>query len=592
MGGVSKRTTATEPRCEGASVDLPRRLLSQALEQTADIVLITDNKGVIQYVNPAFEQSTGYPSNEVVGARPALLRSGFHDKGFYNQLWSTIASGQVFRGVVVNQRKDGSHYHEEKTITPLFGQSGEITHYVSTGKDVTDRVRVQQQLHELAYFDALTELPNWRHLQQLLAQAVQLAKRRNNTLAVLFLDLNQFKRVNDALGHAAGDRLLREVGRRLSATLREEDTVGRSGGDEFVVLIHQPKKMEDLAHVAEKLLKQLTRPYVLNGQEHRIGISIGISVYPQDQQTPGDLLKAADMAMYRAKTDGESNYRFFSSDMEAEVVDRIKLEQCLRQGVGRNELTNFYQPQYDLRSGRLTGTEALVRWRHPVHGMISPGRFIPIAEETGDIIAIGNWVLTEACQQIAEWTARGLPIKRMSVNLSPRQLAHPEIVAQVRRLIDEHPILAGNLVLELTESSLMQHPDQAALTLASLKDLGVKLSVDDFGTGYSSLSYLRRFPLDCVKIDRCFVKDMESDKAATALVEGIVRLAHSLNMSVVAEGVENEVQLKMLSQMGCEGAQGYLLGKPMPPEELHSHSMQEATGSSCTSIGCWGSNQV
>ena len=575
MGGVSKSTTAKEPRRVSASVDLSHRLLSQALEQTADIVLITDSQGLIEYVNPAFEQSTGYSSNEVVGERPALLCSGFHDKGFYRQLWFTIASGKVFRGVVVNRRKDGSHYHEEKTITPLIGENGDITHYVSTGKDVTERVRVQQQLHELAYFDALTELPNRRYLQQLLAQAVQQAKRHNDTLAVLFLDLNQFKRVNDALGHAEGDKLLREVAYRLRATLREEDTLGRSGGDEFVILIRQPQKIDDLVHVAEKLLKQLTRPFALNGQEHRIGVSIGISVYPQDQQTPGDLLKAADMAMYRAKTDGGSRYRFFSRDMEAEVVDRIKLEQCLRQGMARHELMNFYQPQYDLSNGRLTGTEALVRWHHPVHGIIGPDRFIPIAEETGDIIAIGNWVLNEACQQIAEWTEQGMSIKQMSVNLSPRQLAHPEIVSQVSRLIDEHRFLAGNLVLELTESSLMQHPDQAALTLASLKELGVKLSVDDFGTGYSSLSYLRRFPLDCVKIDRCFVKDMESDKAATALVEGIVRLAHSLDMSVVAEGVENETQLDMLSQMGCEAAQGYLLGRPMPPDQLHCHDIKK-----------------
>ncbi|WP_316366618.1 putative bifunctional diguanylate cyclase/phosphodiesterase [Candidatus Thiodiazotropha sp. CDECU1] len=579
MGGVSKSTNVTETGSVAASADLSNRLLSQALEQTADIVLITDSQGVIEYVNPAFEQTTGYSSNEAVGERPSLLCSGIHDKAFYRQLWSTIANGQVFRGVVVNQRKDGSYYHEEKTITPLIGENGDLTHFVSTGKDVTERVRVQQQLHELAYFDALTELPNWRYLQQLLAQAVHQAKRHNDTLAVLFLDLDQFKRVNDALGHAKGDQLLREVAHRLRATLREEDTVGRSGGDEFVVLIHQPQKIEDLVRVAEKLLKQLTQPFVLNGQEHRIGISIGISVYPQDQQTPGDLLKAADMAMYRAKSDGDSRYRFFSRDMETEVVDRIRLEQCLRQGLVRHELLNFYQPQYDLSNGRLTGTEALVRWHHPVHGIIGPDRFIPVAEETGDIIDIGNWVLTEACQQIADWTTEGLPIKQMSVNLSPRQLAHPDIVNQVSRLISEHSFLTGKLVLELTESSLMQHPDQAALTLASLKDLGVKLSVDDFGTGYSSLSYLRRFPLDCVKIDRCFVKDMEIDKAATALVEGIVRLAHSLNMSVVAEGVETETQLDMLSQMGCEAAQGYLLGRPMPPNELHCHSIKEATAS-------------
>jgi diguanylate cyclase (GGDEF)-like protein/PAS domain S-box-containing protein len=571
-----KHTTIRQLEQVQPASDLSHRLLSQALEQTADIVLITDRRGVIEYVNPAFERCTGYTRNEVLGKQPGLLRSGVHNETFYHKLWSTIGKGQAFRGVVVNRRKDGSQYHEEKTITPLVDANGVVTHYVSTGKDVSDRIQAQQKLHELAYFDVLTELPNRRHLQNLVSQAVQQAKRRKGVLAVLFLDLDRFKQINDALGHAEGDCLLQEAARRLRCTLHEEDTVGRSGGDEFVVLIHEPQHLEDVARVADKLLKCLSEPFMLSGHEHRIDASIGISVYPQDQQTPDDLLKAAEMAMYQAKAGGGANYHFFSHEMEAQVVERIELERSLRRGITRHELVNFYQPQYDLTNGKLTGTEALVRWRHPKQGLIGPARFVPVAEETGDILTIGEHVLTEACRQMVDWQYKGLPVKRMSVNLSPRQLAHPEIVSQVRKMIDQHCFRPDNLVLELTESSLMQHPEQAARTLGSLKALGVRLSVDDFGIGYSSLSYLRRFPLDCVKIDRSFVKGLASDKKSTALVDGIIRLAHSLDMSVLAEGVENRAQLDMLREMGCEGAQGYLLGRPMPPEQLTSQCTTEA----------------
>ncbi|MEW8322584.1 MAG: EAL domain-containing protein [Candidatus Thiodiazotropha taylori] len=547
---------------------LSRRILSQALEQTADIVLITDQKGVIEYVNPAFERSTGYTFDEVLGKRPGLLRSGTHDKAFYDRLWSMIRKGLPFRGVVVNRRQDGSHYYEEKTITPLVDESGAISHYVSTGKDVTERAKAQEKLRELAYFDSLTELPNRHHLHQLLSRAVNQAERHGGEVAVLFLDLDRFKQINDAFGHAQGDCLLQKVARRLRTTLREEDTVGRSGGDEFVILIQHPRYPQDVARVAQKLLDGLAEPFALDGHDHQIDASIGISLYPDDQTTPDDLLKAADMAMYQAKARGGSGFRFFSRDMEAQVLERIELERNLRLAMARGELTNHYQPQFDLRTGRLAGAEALVRWIHPKLVMIGPDRFVPVAEETGDILAIGQLVLAEACQQMSAWKAGGLHLGRISVNLSPRQLAHPDIVTQVERLIDVHCVGVGTLVLELTESALMQDPEQAAKTLAGLKKLGVTLSIDDFGTGYSSLSHLRRFPLDCVKIDRSFVNDLPDDPTAVALVDTIIRMARNLKMSVIAEGVENEAQLLMLREMGCEGAQGYLLGRPMPGPEL------------------------
>ena len=561
----SERSVATDR--------LSRRILSQALEQTADIVMITDVYGNIEYVNHAFENCTGFGLNEVLGQKPNVLRSGKHNNSFYCKLWDTIRRGGVFRGVIENRRKDNSIYYEEKTITPLINDDGVITNYVSTGRDVSENMLTQKRLRHLAYCDILTGLPNRVQVRRELSQAISHSERHNQSLAVLFLDLDRFKNINDSLGHDLGDRLLREVARRLRHTLRNDDTIARNGGDEFVVLLRGPLNENDVVRVANKLLGSFTEPFTLEGYKHQMCVSIGISLYPEDHVTMRGLLKGADIAMYQAKAQGGSCYCFYSRDMERRVLERMELEQYLLKGIAENELFNVYQPQYEISGQRLMGAEALLRWQHPNMGLICPDRFIPIAEDTGDIMSLGAKVLLEACKQLVEWRKGGIDIPHISVNLSPRQLSHPGISRQVAETLSSTGLEPHALILELTESALMQNPEQAARSLAELKSLGVMLSVDDFGTGHSSLSYLRRFPLDCIKVDRSFVQDLPNNKEASALVEAIVQMAHSLNMSVVAEGVETDQQLEFLYRTGCEGAQGYLLGKPMPATDFARHSL-------------------
>lgn len=570
MAQLQTKTVKPETKRTSVTDRLSRRILSQALEQTADIVMITDVSGNIEYVNHAFENCTGFSLTEVLGQKPNLLRSGKHNDIFYSKLWDTIRRGDVFRGVIENRRKDNSIYYEEKTITPLIDDNGVITNYVSTGRDVSENILTQSRLRHLAYCDILTGLPNRVQLRHELSQAISHAERHNESLAVLFLDLDRFKNINDSLGHDLGDRLLRDVAHRLRHTLRNDDTIARNGGDEFVILLRGPVDENDVVRVAEKLFNSLTAPFILDGQKHQVSASIGISLYPQDHVTMRDLLKGADIAMYQAKGQGGSRYCFYSHDMEVRVLERMELEQCLQRGITNNELFNVYQPQYELSSQRLIGAEALLRWHHPKMGYISPDRFIPVAEDTGDIITLGERVLSEACRQLIKWRQKGLILPHISVNLSPRQLSHPNISSKVSETLIETGLEPDALVLELTESALMQHPEQAARSLNKLKSIGVRLSVDDFGTGHSSLSYLRRFPLDCIKVDRSFVQDLPNNKEASALVEAIVKMAHSLSMSVVAEGVETDEQLDFLQRTGCEGAQGYLLGRPMSANDFAS----------------------
>ncbi len=544
------------------SSTLYQRFMSQALQQTADIVLVTNRSGFIEYVNPAFEKATGFERQEIIGKNPGFLRSGLHKPDFYRDLWSTIRKGSAFRGVVVNRRKNGELFHEEKTITPLIDESGRITHFVSTGKGVTARIADQQKLHNLAYFDQLTGLPNRLQLRQQLSQAISQAERRKEKLAVMFLDLDRFKDINDSLGHDEGDKVLCEVGQRLQCCLRQEDLVSRSGGDEFIILVRDVKTEKDVAKVAEKILNRFSTSFVVNGHDHMLHISIGMSLYPNDHQSVQNLLKAADLAMYQAKSKGGSRFQFFSSDMEHRVLQRIELERDLKQAIINNNIVNFYQPQYNLHDGKLTGAETLVRWLHPQKGMIGPVHFIPVAEETGSIIELGNHALRKACEHFICWRKNGLKIENISVNVSPFQLSQ-DIHTEVETVLSEYGLKPGQLTLELTETALMLNPEMAAQALKKLKLLGVQLSIDDFGTGYSSLSYLQRFPLDCLKIDRSFVSDLPVNEESAALVNAIINMAHSLKLKVIAEGVETEQQLNFLLEAGCDGVQGYLLGKPM-----------------------------
>jgi diguanylate cyclase (GGDEF)-like protein len=429
------------------------------------------------------------------------------------------------------------------------------------------RMQAEQALRHLATHDALTGLHNRASLQQQMALAITRSVRHRKRMAVLFVDLDRFKHINDTLGHGAGDTIIQVAARRLAATLREGDTVVRFGGDEFVLVLEDLAEASDAAVVAGKVLACCAEPFVIDGRELHLSASVGVSVYPEDGSDGETLLKNADTAMYRAKDKGRGGYQYYAAQMNAMGTERLMLESGLRRAIERDELMLFYQPKLDLRTQLITGVEALMRWRHPVLGMVSPAQFIPIAEETGLIEAMGRWALERACRDAQSWVRDGLPPLRMSVNLSVRQLGSPTLIDDIGAVLARTGLEPERLELEITESAMMRNPEQAAALLAQIRDIGVGLAIDDFGTGYSSLSYLKRFPLSVVKIDRSFVKDLPQDRDAQALASGILALAHGLRMKVVAEGVETGEQLAWLRQHGCDEIQGFLLCKPIPADE-------------------------
>ena len=544
------------------------RKQSSALEQTADTVMITDREGVIEYVNPGFEKSTGYGRDEVVGHKPSLLKSGKQAAGFYKKLWNTILAGKVFNEVFINRRKDGSLFYEEKTITPLKDGTGAITNFVATGKDVTERMQTQERLQHMAQHDALTELPNRVLLMDRLKQALARAHWHERLVAVLFIDIDRFKTINDTLGHDAGDRLLQALSERLSASVREGDTVARFGGDEFVILLDDVGLDKDIVAIAQKVLETLAPPFDIDSQSLYVTASIGISLYPNDGEDSGTLLRNADIAMYRAKDLGKNTYQFYSADMSARAFERLTLESSLRHAIERQEFRLYYQPQIDNASGAILGVEALLRWQHPDFGLVPPAEFVPLLEETGLIVTVGEWVFNSACQQLCAWHAAGWPTLRMAVNLSPRQFQSTGLALMVERGLDAVGCDPEFIELEITENLLLRHDATTLETLDALRALGVRLAIDDFGTGYSSLSYLRRYSIDTLKVDRSFVHDVPGDADDCALASAIIVLAQSLYLDVIAEGVETEAQREFLQERGCQVMQGNLFSRPLPADEL------------------------
>ena len=544
------------------------RKLSSALEQTADSVIITDAHGVIEYVNQSFEQVTGYSRDEALGQTPRLIKSDRQKPVFYAAMWKAILDGQVFNDVFINRRKDGSLYYEEKTITPLKEADGRITHFVSTGKDVTERIEIQERLQYMAQHDALTDLPNRVLLFDRLKLALVRARRHKRFLAVMFIDLDRFKYINDSLGHEAGDQLLQQLSERLRHCVRGDDTVARFGGDEFVILLDDVAREADVHEVARKILEALQPPFNIGTQQLFITASIGVSLYPNDGEDSSTLLKYADVAMYRAKELGKNTYQFYSAEMSARAFERLTLESNLRHALERGEFHLFYQPQVNTMSGTVVGVEALLRWQHPKFGMVMPGEFMPMLEETGLIIPVGEWVLKTACDQLRVWHDAGWSSLRMAVNLSVRQFGSQSLIASVEEALKS---MGGNpalLELEITESIFMQHAMATAKALSELFSIGCRLAIDDFGTGYSSLAYLKRFPVNVLKIDHSFVRDIPDDKDDAEIVNTIIAMAHNLKIEVVAEGVETEEQIAFLRACGCDCMQGYLFSRPLPAEEV------------------------
>ncbi len=544
------------------------RMLSGVLEQTADTVMVTDHSGSIEYVNPAFEQITGYSAEAAVGRPASLLKSGRHDAAFYRRLWTTILGGKVFQEVFVNRRRDGSLYYEEKTITPLKDEGGAITHFVSTGKDITERMQAQERLHYLAHHDVLTELPNRVLFFDRLAHALDRCRAPNRSVAVLFLDLDRFKIINDTLGHDVGDRALLDLAQRLTGCVRRGDTIARLGGDEFAVILEDLSSPERVSAVADKIMAALGPPIDVDGRELFISASIGVSMYPGDGSDPQTLLKHADIAMYRAKEQGRNTYRFYSADMSARAFERLSLETSLRHALERDEFELHYQPQVDLRSGSVVGVEALLRWRHPDLGMVSPLDFIPVLEETSLILPVGEWVVRTACRQVQRWREGGTGPLRLAVNLSSRQFNAPGLPELMADVLHETGIDPLALELEITESTLVQPGDETEDTFQALADLDLRVAIDDFGTGYSSLSYLKRFSIDTLKIDRAFIADVTSDPDDAAIVQAVIAMARQLNIQVVAEGVETEAQLEFLRAQKCDLVQGFLFSRPLPADQL------------------------
>ncbi len=545
------------------------RLHTAVFETLTEGVMITDPQQRILAVNPAFTRITGYRPDEVLGQTPCLLASGRHDPGFCAAQWRDLREQGWWEGEIQERRKDGEVYPAWMNIVTVRDAGGEVREYIAVFNDISQRKAAEARIRHQANFDALSGLPNRNLLLDRVARALLAAEREGWQVALLFVDLDRFKEVNDTLGHLMGDELLKQVAVRLTACVREADTVSRFGGDEFVILLNDVKRAQDAAEVARKVLTALERPLEVGGNELHIGASIGITLYPGDSKDAVTLLRNADMAMYRAKEAGRNTYQFYTADMNDRVRRRVALAGDLRHALGRGELFVVYQPIVRLADRTLVGFEALLRWHHPQQGPISPEIFIPLAEETGLIAALGRWVLETACAQARRWQEQGRSW-RIGVNLSSRQLALGLEVAEVERILERIGLDPQRLTLEVTEGLMLDGSTGTLDWMRAIKDLGVRLSIDDFGTGYSSLSYLKRYPMDTLKIDRAFIRDLTSDPSDAALVKAILAMAHSLGIGVVAEGVENEAQIQFLEAHGCGFGQGWWFGRPVAAAEIET----------------------
>lgn len=536
---------------------------------TRDGVYITDAGGTIQRVNRALTEITGYSAEELVGSNPRMLQSGRHSPAFYRQLWQTLLTEGRWEGEIWNRRRNSEIHPQHLTIRAVCDDDGVVQNYIAVATDITQVRRYQDRAEHLAHHDPLTDLPNRLLLGSRLEYAVEQARRAGRRLAVLVLDLDRFRRVNDSLGHAAGDQLLSQLAERLRRHLGGWATVARPGGDEFAMLLEDLDTHQQAADLAAELLRLLETPVAVGaGREVLAHASIGISVYPEDADNADEILRDAYAALRSVKSAGGGNYRFFTAQMNTEAARGIELEAALRQAPERNELVLHYQPKLDLRDGRLCSAEALLRWRRRDGSLMPPGEFIPLAERTGLIVSLGAWVIDEGCRQLRAWTQAGLTGLGLAINVSARQFREPGLEQTIAEALERHGIEPSRLELELTESMLMDDPDDAVRRLRALKALGVKLALDDFGTGYSSLSYLRQFPIDCLKIDRSFVKTMVQDPGAATIAMSIIALAHRMQLSVVAEGVETEAQLELLRGHGCDQMQGYLFSPALPAAEF------------------------
>ncbi|GAO36932.1 diguanylate cyclase [Sulfuricella sp. T08] len=549
------------------------RLAAHVFEYGGEAILITDGDNCIVEVNPAFTRMTGYTPEEICGQNPKILSAGRATPEEYQAMWHAICEQGFWQGEMWDRRKNGEIYPKLLTISVVRNAQGDIDFHIGSFTDLSEQKATEEKIRHVAHHDALTGLPNRLHLQISLGQVIAAAKRENEEVAVMFIDLDRFKIINDTLGHNIGDGLLVEVAQRLRGHVRESDLLARLGGDEFVVALEGDDVVNAVAQVAEKILGSLSQPYQIDGHVLHSTTSIGISLYPHDGDSIESLMKNADTAMYHAKSMGRNNFQFFSPKMNQSSNERLLLENSLHRALECDEFTVHYQPQADLASGRLVGAEALIRWHHPERGMVSPLDFIPLAEENGMILPIGTWVLREVCRQIKVWRELGLTDLRFAVNLSPRQFHQENLVGKIIGILREFDVPASALELEITESSVMENPDAAVSLLNQLNQHGLSIAIDDFGTGYSSLGYLKRFPVSKLKIDRSFVMDIPGDPDDSAIAIAVIQLGRSLGLKVVAEGVETAEQRQFLSDQGCDMLQGYWYSKPLDAASFEAFAL-------------------
>ena len=544
------------------------RLSARIFESTQESIMMTDADARIIAVNPAFEQVTGYSEQDVLGLNPRLLVSGRHDSVFYRGIWQCLEQQGHWRGEIWNRRKNGQIYPERLAINAVRGDDGKISAYVSVSADVSALRAAHHQVDFLSHHDPLTLLPNRSVLAERLRQAIGAVRSGERQIALLLFNLDRLQRINDSLGHETGDAMLQEISRRAAALAGPQDTLAHLGGDEFVLLLTQCVDSDGIVAAADKLMGEIARPFPVGGHDLIITASIGISIYPRDGGTPSELLKAADVALSHMKETGRNGFRFFKGEMNAHALRWMSLETHLRRAIERGELSLNYQPQVSIADGKICSMEALLRWRSPELGQVAPSDFIALAEDTGMILPIGNWVIRQACLQNKAWQDAGLTPLRVAVNVSAHQFMVGSVPAVVREALRESGLEARYLEIELTESVMMHDSETTAAQLTELTEMGVSVSLDDFGTGYSSLGYLSRFMLDKLKIDQTFVRNITTEPRSAAIAQATIALAHGLSLVVIAEGVETEGQLAFLSAIGCDEVQGYLFSRPVPADEM------------------------
>ena len=572
-GKVTERDAAGSPlRMIGTDSDITEReLASLVFKNGSEAMMVTDAENNIVTVNPSFTTITGYTLNEVVGKNPRILSSGRHDPEFYRSMWQEIQSTGGWQGEIWNRRKNGETYPEWLAISTILNPDKTVHHRVAQFSDISKKKQSEDIIWRQANFDDLTGLPNRNMMHDRLEQEIRKAHRAGAQMALMFIDLDHFKEINDALGHPIGDLLLKESAQRIKGCVRESDTVARLGGDEFTVIVAELDAPIKIQRIAQKILRTLSAPFYLEGEMAYVSASIGITLFPDDGTDSAELLNHADQAMYEAKNLGRNRFSYFTKTMQEAAQQRLRMANDLRQGLSSNQFIVYYQPIVELASGSVHKAEALIRWQHPTRGMISPVEFIPIAEETGLIIEIGNWVFREAVDQVAQWRTSHHADFQVSINKSPVQFrsdgerhTHTDWFAH----LEKRGLPGQSITVEITEGLLMDTNDNIACQLLDFRDEGIQVALDDFGTGYSALSYLNKFDIDYIKIDQLFTRNLTADSDDLALCEAIVVMAHKLGMKVIAEGIETEEQRSLLLAAGCDYGQGYLFSKPIPPAEF------------------------